>query len=100
MTTREEVDDFLEHHGVKGQKWGIRNPKTKKGLQIGGIVGGAAAIAAISAFIATRGTVPVSQLRMKQEELARVKHLISRAAHQNPVRINAANEVRRFVQSL
>jgi len=20
-----EVDDFLEHHGVKGQKWGIRN---------------------------------------------------------------------------
>lgn len=21
----EEVDQFLEHHGVKGQKWGIRN---------------------------------------------------------------------------
>jgi len=20
-----ELDDFLEHHGVKGQKWGIRN---------------------------------------------------------------------------
>ena len=22
-----EVDQFLEHHGVKGQKWGIRNKK-------------------------------------------------------------------------
>lgn len=20
-----EIDDFLEHHGIKGQKWGIRN---------------------------------------------------------------------------
>lgn len=31
-----EIEDFLEHHGVKGQKWGIRNTarsvsrKTKK----------------------------------------------------------------------
>lgn len=29
MTTQEEVDDFLEHHGVKGQKWGIRNKRNK-----------------------------------------------------------------------
>lgn len=28
MTTTEE---FLEHHGVKGQKWGIRNKKVAKG---------------------------------------------------------------------
>ncbi len=24
-----EVDQFLEHHGVKGQKWGIRNKKQR-----------------------------------------------------------------------
>lgn len=24
-----EVDAFLEHHGIKGQKWGIRNKKQK-----------------------------------------------------------------------
>lgn len=26
MTT---VEDFLEHHGVKGQKWGIRNKRSR-----------------------------------------------------------------------
>lgn len=25
-----EVDAFLEHHGIKGQKWGIRNRKPKQ----------------------------------------------------------------------
>ena len=24
------VEDFLEHHGVKGQKWGIRNAQIRK----------------------------------------------------------------------
>ena len=23
------IDEFIEHHGVKGQKWGIRHPKLK-----------------------------------------------------------------------
>ena len=27
MTTDQEVDDFLEHYGVKGMKWGKRNQK-------------------------------------------------------------------------
>lgn len=28
MTSEEEVDAFLEHHGIKGQRWGIRNAKS------------------------------------------------------------------------
>lgn len=24
----DEVDEFLEHHGVKGQKWGVRNQRS------------------------------------------------------------------------
>jgi hypothetical protein len=27
VITEEDINDFLEHHGVKGQKWGIRNAK-------------------------------------------------------------------------
>ena len=62
------VEDFLEHHGVKGQKWGIRNlkqdyqnlktkvnknKKLKTGLKIGG---GIAAVAAVAtgAIVADR----------------------------------------------
>jgi hypothetical protein len=100
MMIDEEVYDSLEHHGVKGQKWGIRHPKAKKGLKIAGVAGGAVGAAALGAFLATRGTVPVSQLRMKEAELARVRHFVQKAAHQNPVRLNAANEVRKFVQTL
>lgn len=44
------IDDFFEHHGVKGQKWGVRKQKIRafgqrheKGLKI---AGGSAAIAA------------------------------------------------------
>jgi hypothetical protein len=25
--THSEIDDFLEHHGIKGQKWGVRNSR-------------------------------------------------------------------------
>jgi hypothetical protein len=62
------VEDFLEHHGVKGQHWGIRNlkqdvhnlktkinknKKLKVGLEIGGGVAATAAIAT-GAIIADR----------------------------------------------
>jgi len=62
------VEDFLEHHGVKGQKWGIRNvqqelhdlktkidknKKLKTGLKIGGGIAAVAAVAA-GAIVADR----------------------------------------------
>lgn len=28
MTSDEEVEDFLAHHGVKGQRWGVRHPES------------------------------------------------------------------------
>jgi hypothetical protein len=30
MTTDKEVEEFLEHHGVKGMKWGVRNRAASK----------------------------------------------------------------------
>lgn len=30
-----EVEEFLEHHGVKGQKWGIRKKIAKSGARVG-----------------------------------------------------------------
>ena len=31
----DEISDFLEHHGIKGQKWGIRNKITKGTRAVG-----------------------------------------------------------------
>lgn len=49
----EAIDDFFEHHGVKGQKWGVRKAKIKqfasehkKGLKV---AGGVAATVALTA---------------------------------------------------
>jgi hypothetical protein len=29
MTIEEEVEDFLEHHGIRGMRWGVRNKKKR-----------------------------------------------------------------------
>lgn len=57
---RDNVKDFLEHHGVKGQKWGIRNTgrtvkrRAKKAAAfIGRHKEGIGTVAAGSAFAAT-----------------------------------------------
>lgn len=31
MTTMKEVEEYLAHHGVRGQKWGVRRSKTSSG---------------------------------------------------------------------
>lgn len=33
MDTEELVEDFLEHHGIKGQKWGVRNNRRRPGTK-------------------------------------------------------------------
>ena len=49
-----DVIDFLDHHGVKGQKWGVRKKSSKKEdgwskqKKIGVVLGGVAAVAAIA----------------------------------------------------
>lgn len=64
------VDEFLEHYGVKGQKWGVRQKKSSKsktGLKIAVGVAGVAVIAAGAVFTATMlksmGKVPIQSIR-------------------------------------
>lgn len=33
MTTQEEVDAFLEHHGIKGMHWGVTKERTPERIQ-------------------------------------------------------------------
>jgi gas vesicle protein len=66
----DEVDEFLEHFGTKGMKWGVRNQRTtsdekpkmsaKKKVLIGVAVAGTAAAALI---IAKKSGVSVSSIR-------------------------------------
>jgi hypothetical protein len=41
----EMIDDFFEHHGVKGQKWGVRRKAKIAGAGlVGGLIGGKASL--------------------------------------------------------
>lgn len=74
MITDEEVYLYLEHHGVKGMRWGVRkkresssddSPKmsTTKKLAIGGgIIVAAAALTAGAIYAKKRFSVPVSKI--------------------------------------
>lgn len=95
--SEEEIDDFLEHHGVKGQKWGVRNKRIAKGAAI---AGGVAVTAIVSSILARKGMVPVSKIGLTTEELTKVQRAVAKAAWQNPVHKNAAAEIRRFVSLL
>lgn len=49
MNDIQQVEDFLSHHGVKGQRWGIRNEnKRNKQKNAAIILGSAAAVTAIT----------------------------------------------------
>lgn len=64
MTTEAEIDDFLEHFGVKGMRWGVRkandtedssksklSPKTMRNLKIAAGVGVGAAVLVGGIFV-------------------------------------------------
>lgn len=65
--TEEEVNDFLEHFGKKGMKWGVRKSRTgdwstRSGAQKAGLVTGAVAGVVAGGAIANRllgGRAPV-----------------------------------------
>jgi hypothetical protein len=33
MTSQEEIDDFLLHHGIKGMHWGVRNTSSNEEIR-------------------------------------------------------------------
>lgn len=73
----ESIDDFLEHFGVRGQKWGVRKTTTssgnssqnrekfKKAAKIAGGVAGVAAVAAGAIYankLLRHGDIPYSKV--------------------------------------
>lgn len=81
MTTQEEVDAFLAHHGVLGMHWGVRkasdskessgdtagkiqknHSKLKKAAVIGGTIAGVALIAGGTYYLAKHGDLSISSL--------------------------------------
>jgi hypothetical protein len=91
MTDVNDVEIFLEHHGVKGMHWGVHkarsssvskrssnssgkpsdHSKLKKTLIIGGAVLSVAAIAAGTAYVAKNGGLPISSLQSHNEPAAK-----------------------------
>ena len=67
-----DAEEFLEHYGVKGMKWGVRKKndsssnspkkrsKAKTAVKVGAVVVGTAAIATV---IAKSGSKPASSMR-------------------------------------
>lgn len=72
--TELQVDEFFEHHGVKGMRWGVRkqedgSPRTpmsaekKKKIIIGAAVGTAlVGVAATAVILKSNGKLPVSNV--------------------------------------
>lgn len=76
----ESIDEFLEHFGVRGQKWGVRkkninsnnsetvssgSSKKKKALKIAGGIAGVAAVAAGTIYVKKllgQGDIPYSKI--------------------------------------
>lgn len=86
MIVDQVVDDFLEHHGIKGMKWGVRSktltPQQRRARQSKNIhrIHMGVKMAATTLFIASilggsshRGNRPVSYLTESVETVAKVK---------------------------
>jgi hypothetical protein len=70
----ETVDEFLEHHGTKGMRWGVRKERSSGGnrpssktshrptVDTALAVGGTVALVFVSRMLFANGNVPVSSL--------------------------------------
>ncbi len=115
MVTDHEVDDFLEHFGVRGMKWGRRKSRAgsssprseaqrqeasanrKKNVKIA--VGSAAVGAAVAAaFMAKHGKVRLKELEAHKEQLAKARKAVDKAMWQNPVHRNQAEFLRDYIK--
>lgn len=101
------VDDFLEHVGIKGMRWGVRKKSgrtkedrsnveavssAKKGAKIAGVVATAAVLGAGSVFVSrTLKKNGAAKLASKQIAINRVKRL---EEHQKIVKGMAEKQVR------
>lgn len=90
----QQIDDILEHFGIKGMRWGVRNQKSLdrvsrvargtelkkrnqnrlvKGLAVGGAIG---ATAVISTLLARKGMISMSEANRMANARAS-QHLMS-----------------------
>lgn len=84
-----DVEVFLKHHGIKGQKWGTRNSKRsgmtrKKKMAIGA---GFAALYMTTAF----ATVKANNLSMPEPGRIRIKNFIDVTSRVKDIPIAALN---------
>jgi len=101
-----DVDTFLEHHGVKGQRWGIRNEKKsnaphspiskkKKAIIISSAATIAVGISALSLVLSKNRKVSIKNVTIKKtmsEGEAVHKKIMKEIAEKNIRLINDAND--------
>lgn len=86
----DNVDNFLEHYGVKGMKWGVRRNQVKAGLKkngkkiaVGvGIAAAAASLAAGSAYISKR-----YEFHCRNEQLQQIRFRGFRSERSIPIQL-------------
>lgn len=78
---QEDVDHFLDHHGVKGQKWGVRRKKAASVLK-SGAKGAGTGLAIAGAYVAAsmltqHGLKKINVASKNQDHFARTMKLIN-----------------------
>ena len=81
LDTKQEIEEFFEHAGKKGMKWGVRktspmSDKTKSNIKKVALVGGATALAAgtiaATAMISRRGMVSIEAVNRSADAALKV----------------------------
>jgi len=119
MVTDQEVDEFIEHFGIKGMRWGVRNQqnlervnRVARGTELRkvrnrrivkrvAIVGGTvAATALVSTILARRGMISVSKAnQLGSAKAAKALMDVHKHVKMRMIAPEVADEVRRFAQT-